>query len=103
MADIKKPTQQNDANGRPIEVLMPIPDESISVDGTSVSTPSAAIEAWVVRCLTLADTCRIAFGSTPVATSADMLLAANAPEYFRIVPGEKIAVLGGVVEITPMT
>ena len=40
--------------------------------------------------------CSIKFGSAPVATTANMRLAANQTEYFQVSPGDKVSVITNV-------
>jgi hypothetical protein len=88
-----------DKNGQSIQALLP--GETTSVDGTSASTQSAALAAKVIRIAGISDL-RLAFGSNPTATTTSMLLPAGGVEYFRFLPGEKVAVLGGLANITIM-
>ena len=71
------------------------------IDGSGQSaafTTSAAITNPVganttfVR-VTVTANAFIKFGVSPVATAADIFVAANTPEYFPIVPGQKVAAL----------
>ncbi len=49
----------------------------------------------------------IAFGPAPTATTSDMYLAANVPEYFMVTPGAKISAIqsasGGNLHVTEMS
>ena len=95
-----KPTQLFDRNASPIAALRPASDES--VDGTSASASSAVINATsesIVRIASSSDI-NIAFGATPTATTSTMLLPAGVVEYYRVLPSEKVAVLGGIAIIT---
>lgn len=63
----------------------------------TVSTTSVAFDGRTkfvrVSCDAAA---RLKFGSAPVATGADMIVAANTPEYWGVTPGLKIAAYDGV-------
>jgi hypothetical protein len=63
-------------------------DMVLALAGTS--TQSTAIMATLVR---LASTvpCHVVVGSNPTATTGNLYLPANAPEYFLIDSGQKIA------------
>lgn len=49
----------------------------------------------------------IAFGTAPTATTSDVYMPANVPEYFTIRPGEKVSAVqdaaGGTLIVTEMT
>lgn len=65
-------------------------DQSIAVTDTSAA--STAVTSTVVRLVgTVA--CHVAFGANPTATTSNLLLPANAPEYFTLEPGWKVAVI----------
>jgi len=87
--------QADDSQGAVVPGCFNIVDGS----GQSVAfTTSAAIASPVganttfVRVTVTADAF-IKFGAAPVATAADIYVKAGAPEYFPIVPGQKVAAL----------
>lgn len=51
--------------------------------------------------------CFVAFGSAPTATTSDMYLPANQPEYFVVSQGQKVAAIqvdaGGNLHVTEMS
>jgi len=63
-----------------------------NADGTPVRTPNTTTH---VRLVATSD-CWVSFGSNPTAVSggaASILLPAGVPEYFWVLPGERIAVI----------
>ena len=79
---------------------------SISVSGTSAQSAAISTTTGYVR-LFSTTLCHIRFGSNPTATTSNMPLAANVPEYFQITPGQKIAAIqnsaSGTLYITEVT
>ena len=60
----------------------------------AASVQSAAIAAGNKEVRLCADVnCRVATGANPTATSTSERIVANAPERFRVTPGDKIAVI----------
>lgn len=49
----------------------------------------------------------ISFGTAPVATTSDMYMPANVPEYFVVTPGQKVSGIqsaaGGTLYVTEMS
>lgn len=49
----------------------------------------------------------IKIGSSPTATSSDVYMPANSPEYFTLMPGEKVSAIqassGGTLHVTEMS
>lgn len=89
-------------HGRPIGSTIVVAFDS--------STQSTAIPANVFDMRLLADqACYVIWGVNPTAlnTGVHMPLAAGVPEYFKVVPGEKVAAIkvttAGNLSITPMS
>lgn len=79
---------------------------SISVSGTSAQSAAISTTTGYVR-LFATTLCHIRMGSNPTATTSNMPLAPFVPEYFQIVPGQKIAAIqnssSGTLYITEVT
>jgi hypothetical protein len=81
------------------------PKSTQKVNSAGTSTQSAAISdnIFYVRVAADAD-CHIEIGVNPTATTSSIFLASKDYEYFKISPGEKIAVIGTVnLYITELT
>ena len=83
--------------------------QSIAVAATSAATSNAFdAETTIVRISTTTN-CYIAFGSSPTATTSDVLMPAGTTEYFKVpVPGtSKLAAIrdtaDGKLRVTEMT
>jgi len=69
-------------------------------------TNGVGAQTYVVRvwCSTAA---YIAFGASPTATTSDIPVPANTPEYFIVTPGQKVSAIqqssGGNLHVTEMT
>lgn len=73
----------------------PVAEQALAIGGASV--PSAAFNNDTQLVRIHADAiCSIAFGTAPVATTANMRLAAGQTEYFGVVRGQKVAVIVNV-------
>ena len=78
-----------------IQCLSPSTTQTVSISGTSAATSNALSKNTVVIRVLATTACFIKIGtSTPTATSADMPLAANIPEYFRVNGNETLKVAG---------
>lgn len=102
MAQSKSPTLKNG-----VQALRPSHSttQTASYTGTH-GVISTAVNASIVRvvCTTAA---YVAIGSAPVADSGDMYVAADQPEYFRVIPGsDKVSAVqvsaGGSLYVTEM-
>lgn len=81
------------------------PKSTQKVNSAGTSTQSAAIydNIFYVRIAADAD-CHIEIGVNPTATTSSIFLASKDYEYFKISPGEKVAVIGTVnIYITELT
>lgn len=89
-----------------MQAYRPATVQNVAIGSSSAATANATQPGVVVVRL-LSDTdCYIAIGQTPTATTSSMKLKANVPEYFRIAPERKIAVLqvsaSGTLNVTEM-
>lgn len=80
---------------------IPIMDLSSShdVDGTDASAPSNAIQGYAVRIVSIDNALRVAKGANPIAAADGILIQAAGELWLPIVPGQKVAVLGGRANI----
>ena len=81
------------------------PKSTQKVNSAGTSTQSAAISdnIFYVRIAADAD-CHIEIGVNPTATTSSIFLASKDYEYFKISPGDKIAVIGTVnLYVTDLT
>ena len=97
MADPLKKYFPEDDEGRPVMLFQYA--KSQNVDGTSASAQSAAINAYFVRIAATDNALRIAVGSNPTATATSLYIPAGQIDILPIVPGQKVAVLGGIANI----
>lgn len=63
-----------------------------SFDGTSKQSNAFAATTTRIR-LVASQHCYIAFGANPTADNTGIMLIANVPEFFGVLPGEKVAAL----------
>ena len=70
----------------------PIAEQTVAIGGASAASGAFNTATNFVRVHTDA-ICSIAFGASPVATTAQMRLAAGQTEYFGVNAGDKIAVI----------
>ena len=96
---------RKDDNGNVLQMARLGPAQSITIDAVSVqSDPFVSLGVVAVRLL--ADTtCHIAIGANPTALTTDTTLAAGVPEYFLVLKGEKLAVIGtsGLLSVTEVS
>lgn len=79
---------------QPAEVapLPPVTEQTVAISGAS--NPSAAFNAKTEMIRVHTDSvCSIVVGAAPVATTANMRMAAGQTEYFAVAGGNKIAVI----------
>ena len=69
--------------------------EKVSSSGTSAQSAAFADNIYYVRVVADA-ACHIEFGSNPTATTSKVYVPADDIEYFKVSPGEKVAVIGTV-------
>lgn len=66
--------------------------QAVTISGTSAQ--SAALNAKTRFVRVVADTvCYVTAGDNPTATTSNMRLPADAPEYFAVTPGQKLAAI----------
>lgn len=83
--------------------MKPKTTEKITSSGTSVQSTAISDNIFYVRIASDAD-CHLEIGVNPTATTSSIYLPADDYEYFKISPGEKIAVIGSVnLYITQLT
>jgi len=69
--------------------------EKVTSSGTSAQSAAFADNIYYVRVVADA-ACHIEFGSSPTATTSKVYVPADDIEYFKVSPGEKVAVIGTV-------
>jgi hypothetical protein len=86
------------------------PRQNTDVVSYDASTQSVAFNAQTTVVRIVATTnCNIRFGANPTATVANLYLPAGVVEYFRVTPGDKVAVIkftgssAGSLFVTEMT
>lgn len=91
--------------GQRIQALRPGVAQEVPIGPDSQASVGFGAATTVVR-LVATSHCRFTLGNAPAATASSHYLPAGIPEYFRVVPGEKLAVLrvasDGVLYITEM-
>lgn len=80
-----------DRLGRPVQAFPPGTTQTVAYTNTAGVTTNAVGSTFVrIVCTTAAF---VAFGSSPTATTADMYVPANCPEWFPIDPGYKVSII----------
>ena len=69
--------------------------EKVISSGTSAQSAAFADNIYYVRVVADA-ACHIEFGTSPTATTSKVYVPADDIEYFKVSPGEKVAVIGTV-------
>ena len=69
--------------------------EKVTSSGTSAQSAAFADNIYYVRVVADA-ACHIEFWSNPTATTSKVYVPADDIEYFKVSPGEKVAVIGTV-------
>lgn len=81
--------------------------QTVSYTGTAGTISSAIGEGTNVVRVWTSTAAYIAFGASPTATSSDIPIPANTPEYFLISPGHKVSAIqqssGGNLFVTEMS
>lgn len=83
----------NDIGGVPQVARMPGTTQVITFTTSSVQSTAFAATTRFVRVISDGAGC-LAYGSNPTATTSSMRIAADSPEYFGVMPGQKLAVIG---------
>lgn len=81
-----------DDYGQRIQVLRPDLAQTVAIGVTSHASAPFGAATTVIRVVATAP-CFITLGRTPATADAGHYLPAGAPEYFRVVPGERLATL----------
>jgi len=83
--------------------MKPKTTEKITSSGTSVQSTAISDNIFYVRIAADA-ACHLEIGVNPTATTSSIYLPADDYEYFKISPGEKVAVIGTVnLYVTELT
>ena len=83
--------------------MKPKSTEKVTSSGTSVQSAAISDNIFYIRVAADAD-CHLEIGVSPTATTSSIYLPADDYEYFKISPGEKVAVIGTVnIYITQLT
>ena len=70
--------------------LAPLTEQTVAIAGAS--TQSAAFGSYTNFVRLCSDSiCSITVGPNPIASTANLRLPANTPEYFQVIPGQKLA------------
>jgi hypothetical protein len=78
----------------PQAAVEPAVTDQAAVDFSAGAAQSAAFNTATRIVRLMCDTrCAVKFGSNPTATTANKPLAADAPEYFFVTPGDKVSVI----------
>jgi hypothetical protein len=85
----------------------PLTTQSVAYTGTA-GTITNAVSAYINLVRVLVTTAAfIKIDNSPTATTSDVFLPANTPEYFTIKPGQKVSAIqsaaGGTLYVTEMT
>lgn len=98
-----------DDNGTPTYCFsMPITASTLKVDGTSASAATAAVihatQATIIKVAADSD-CYLLAGASPTALNDGTCMKqyAKTVEYYVIPPACKLAVIGGIIYITPQS
>jgi len=77
----------------PQTVLMPPEvEQTVAISGTSAQSSAFGARTAIIR--VIADTvCSVSVGLNPTATTSMLRIAADSPEYFKVAPNQKIAVI----------
>ncbi|MBP2294248.1 hypothetical protein [Azospirillum rugosum] len=86
------PLLPTDDYGHHIQALRPGTAQAVAIAATSTASAPFGATTTVVRAVATAP-CFLVLGRSPVATQAGHYLPADAPEYFRVVPGESLAAI----------
>jgi len=83
--------------------MRPLTTQKVNSSGTSVQSAAFSDNIEYVRIIPDAD-CHIEFGVNPTATTSKIFMESKTYEYFKVSPGEKVAVIGTVnLYVTELT
>lgn len=100
-----KAPQTKNANV-PFQAIQPGESQNVTIAGASAPTTNAFQGGTSIVRLVATSACYVKFGTAPVATTSDMYLPADTPEYFAVKEGAswKVAVIqasaGGTLNVT---
>lgn len=86
------PSLAVDSTGAPIQAVSLLGTDKVSFTGTSVQSLVIPEGITLVR-ITTTENCFIEFGANPTATTTSHYFLSGLPDYFRVVPGTKLAFL----------
>lgn len=66
--------------------------QTVAIGGTTAQSTAFSSRTYFVRLHTDA-ICSVRFGTSPTATTSTTRMAANTTEYFKVQPGDKVAVI----------
>jgi len=75
--------------------MRPVSTQKVNSAGTSAQSAAFSSNIEYVRIIPDAD-CHIEFGVNPTATTSKIFMESKTSEYFKVSPGEKVAVIGTV-------
>jgi hypothetical protein len=81
---------RDQGQGVQVAPLAPLAEQTVAIGGASTQGVSFGIYTNFVR-LCSDSVCSIAVGANPTASSVNLRLPANTPEYFQVTPGQKLA------------
>ena len=77
-------------NAQPIALTPPIADTQVTVSITSAQSGAFNAATRIIR-ISCDTTVSAAFGASPTATTTNLRIPANVPEYFYVAAGSKVA------------
>lgn len=83
--------------------MRPLTTQKVNSSGSSAQSSAFSANIEYVRIIPDAD-CHIEFGVNPTATTSTIFMESKTSEYFKVSPGEKVAVIGTVnLYVTELT
>lgn len=83
--------------------MRPLTTQKVNSSGSSAQSSAFSANIEYVRVIPDAD-CHIEFGVNPTATTSTIFMESKTSEYFKVSPGEKVAVIGTVnLYVTELT
>ena len=76
----------------PVAELPPIAEQTVAISGSSASSSAFNAATGLIRVIS-DSVCSVSIAVAPTATTSTMRLAADSAEYFRVAPGQKLAVI----------
>jgi hypothetical protein len=78
----------------PIAMLPAVTVQEITISGASAQSAAFNAETRMIR-ISADAACRIRVGASPTAVATDLRVGADSPEYFGVLPGQKLAAITG--------